>query len=56
LHFSVAGKGNSYAIVITVNPNETLEVIRSRVTFYKMFNQRRYTLENVETNEVFEDS
>ena len=38
LHFSVAGKGSSYAISIDVNPNETLEIIRTRVTFYKMFN------------------
>lgn len=56
LHFSVAGKGSSYAISIDVNPNETLEIIRNRVSFFKMFSQRRYTLENVETHDVFEDS
>jgi len=37
LEFSVAGKGSSYAIKIDVNPNETLEIIRTRVPFYKMF-------------------
>lgn len=55
LHFSVAGKGSSYATSIDVNPNETLEIIRNRVSFFKMFSQRRYTLENVETHDVFED-
>jgi len=44
LHFSVAGKGSSYATSIDVNPNETLEIIRNRVSFFKMFSQRRYTL------------
>jgi hypothetical protein len=56
LHFSVSGKGSSYATSIDVNPNETLEIIRNRVSFFKMFSQRRYTLENVETHDVFEDS
>jgi len=44
LHFSVAGKGSSYATSIDVSPNETLEIIRNRVSFFKMFSQRRYTL------------
>ena len=37
LEFAVAGKGNSYAIKLDVNPNESLEIIRSKVPFFKMF-------------------
>lgn len=55
LHFSVSGKGSSYTISIDVNPNESLEIIRSKVPFFKMFSQRRYTLES-ESGEVFEES
>jgi hypothetical protein len=45
VHFAVAGKGSSYVTSIEVSPSETMDVIRTRVPFYKMFAQRRYTLQ-----------
>ena len=55
LHFSVTGKGSSYTTSIDVNPNDNLEEIRTKVHFFKMFSQRRYTLET-EANQVLEES
>jgi hypothetical protein len=55
VYFAVAGKGSSYVTSIEVSPNETMDVIRQRVPFYKMFASRRYTLQ-IEGGETIDDS
>lgn len=37
LEVAVVGKGSGYHTVIEVDPNETMDVIRSKVPFFKMF-------------------
>jgi len=39
---TVLGKGSGYQTTIEVSPNETMEAVRSRVSFFKIFAQRRY--------------
>jgi hypothetical protein len=37
LDVSVPGKGHGYQLKIEVSPNETMDVIRRKVPFYKIF-------------------
>lgn len=37
LEVSVPGKGSGYQMKIDVSPNETMEIIRKKVSFYKIF-------------------
>ncbi len=54
--FSVAGKGSSYVTTLEVSPSEPMAVLRSRVPFYKMFAQRRYTLQLEGATEPIDDA
>lgn len=44
VQLSVSGKGSSYVKFFEVDPDESMDVIRTRAPFYRLFTQRRYSL------------
>ena len=56
IEVAVVGKGSGYSTTIEVSPNETMDVLRSKVSFLKIFMQRRYQIYSVELDRVFEAS
>ena len=45
INIQVAGMGPQYKKQFDVSPNDTLDQIREKTTFYQLFTQRNYTLE-----------
>jgi len=42
VNVTVSGKGGGYKARVEVSPNENMDVIRNRVTFFKLFSDRGY--------------
>jgi len=55
IHIEVPGKGKGYVADVEVSPTEPLDVLRSRVSFFKIFLQRRFALFIKESNQMIDD-
>ena len=44
LEVQVQGKGKNYITKVEVGPEETMEVIETRVSFFRLFRQRGYQI------------
>ena len=55
ISIEVQGKGKQYSDTVCVQPHEKLEVLRSKVHFFKLFLQRRHQLVEKQSNRVFDD-
>lgn len=51
----VQGKGKGYSAVVEVQPHDPIEVLRSKIHFFKLFVQRRHQLADKESDKVFND-
>lgn len=54
LDVSVHGKGRGYQRVIEVGPEETMDIIETRVSFVRMFTQRGFQIYAPDQDRVFE--
>lgn len=55
IQIEVLGKGKQYADKVVVLPTEPLDVLRSRVSFFKVFLQRRHQVTDKTTGKILDD-
>lgn len=54
VEMSVDGRGTGYTNNVEVSPEETMETLENRVSFFKMFRQRGFQLYSAENDRVFD--
>ncbi len=55
VNIEVYGKGKGYAMSVEVEPTDTLDILRSKVHFFKLFWQRKHQLVQKSGGKVLED-
>lgn len=55
VNIEVQGKGKGYAITVEVQPSDALDILRSKVHFFKLFWQRKHQLVEKENGKVLKD-
>ena len=54
IEVSVAGKGAGYSRKVEVGPEENMDVIEDRVSFFRMFKQRGFEIFAPDADKIFE--